>query len=99
MSSRYVEPMTLTTANTKSHADVRQVSNCLIKPSLPLGLSVRFSESGGNSVRSERASRSSAGLRVWLVYCCGVELTGSRGQVSETLCCVPEANRNLDGRV
>ena len=51
MSSRYVEPMTLTTANTKSHADVRQVSNCLIKPSLPLGLSVRFSESGGNSVR------------------------------------------------
>ena len=36
MSSRYVEPMTLTTANTKSHADVTQVSNCIIKPSLPL---------------------------------------------------------------
>jgi hypothetical protein len=28
-----------------------------------------------------RASRASAGLRVWLVYCCGVELAGSGGQV------------------
>jgi len=29
----------------------------------------------------EQTSRASAGLRVWLVYCCGVELTGSGGQV------------------